>query len=353
MIPRLAVLGAGGWGGNWTERVLRDPDVEAVAFVDARPDVLQRLSDRGVPSDHLFDSVAQALNTVVPDAVTCSIPNPQRVPILRKVLERGLHILADKPLVHDPDTLRSLLEASRSRETVFMVAQNYRFFEGVVWLKKHLAEQTIGPVGSVHVHFQKEHPYVDACFLRDLSAHLPLGVEMSIHHYDMMRYLLNAEPLRLTAHGWRSPWSPGKGYTALDVHLDFPGGVHVAYDANWNARYDRTSWAGHWELSGENGALSYGNSSRSFARFDRESREIESEAGLDEQRDTQQSMNRVWSMFKTAIIKGESQDVEAPAFCPIEDNANSLGIAYAVGASIETGGTIDIPEFLHSQGLSV
>lgn len=325
----VAVLGAGGWGTNWLERALRDPDCEILAVADANPEVLARLAARGVPEQHLFASADEALSAGPTDLVTCSIPNPHRLPGLVRALAEGRHILADKPLVHTADALETLLQAGRGRKSVLMVAQNYRLFHGVRRIAELLRGGAIGPVGSMHVHFLRSHRVVSASHVRHLPGIAAMGLEMCIHHFDLMRCFLDgATPEAVDIRGWRTPWSPGAGLDGLAATLEFPGGVRVAYDASWGAAYDATDWNGHWEILGPRGTISYGASGRALRVYDESGAQVEADPGANADDDTTQSVDGVWARFKQAVADvtaGRTRVDEV--FCSPEDNAKSLAIA--------------------------
>jgi predicted dehydrogenase len=338
----IAILGAGGWGGNWTERALRDPDVEPVAFADANPEVLDRLAARGVPRERLFSDADEALNAVASDAVTVSIPNPHRVPALLRALQEGRHVLVDKPLVHTAEAVRALLDAGRDRKTVFMVAQNYRLFAGTQRIKALLDSGEIGAAGAMHVHFLRDSGAWRGRPVGRLPGILGLGMEMCIHHLDMMRYLLNAEPLEILARGWDAPWSGLEGFQGLQFHVLFPGGVNVAYDADIAAAYNRTDWNGHWEVLAEAGSVSYGDPGRSVRAYRSGGEEFVSDAGPNEGFDTAQSMDQVWRLFKDAIARVQAGASPLDTFCPLEDNVNSVAMVLAAERSIAEGRAVAI-----------
>jgi predicted dehydrogenase len=343
MPVRVGVFGAGGWGANWAERAMMDPEMDVVAFVDTRPQVLDALAERGVARDTLFDSAQEALETAPLDAVTVSIPNPAREPVLRAALERGWHVLADKPLVHSADTLRELLALGRGRSTVFSVAQNYRLFESVLALRKALKSGHIGRVGAAHVQFLRPLPAGPDYFVHRLPGVLPLGAEMSIHHFDMMRYLLGSDPVRISAAAWRENYAPGEGWTSLAAVLEFPEDVRVVYDASWTSPRTITDWPGHWEVVGETGHASFGREGQCLELFDRHGKPVRQTGTVP----ALHTLDGVWAAWKRAIASGRPDDV----FCPLEDNARSLAISFAVGEAAESGMTVEYDDFLKERVL--
>jgi predicted dehydrogenase len=338
----IAVLGAGGWGTNWTERVLRDPDVEAVAFADANPEVLESLSRRGVPRERLFSDAEEALVKVASDAVTVSIPNPHRLLYLLRAVNDGRHVLVDKPLVHTADAVDALLEAGKGRKTVFMVAQNYRLFAGTQRIKTLLDSGDIGKPAGIHAHFLRDSGAWSGRPVGRLPGILGLGMEMCIHHLDMMRYLLDAEPLEVSARGWNASWSALDGFQGLQFHLLFPNGVNVAYDANNAAAYNRTDWNGHWEVLAERGSVSYGDPGRSLRAYRSGGEEFVSDPGPAEAFDTARSMDGVWSRFKDAVARVEAGASPLDTFCPLEDNVKSVAMVLAAERSIAEGRAVAV-----------
>lgn len=348
----VAVLGAGGWGWNWTERALRDPDCKVVALADTNPAVLKSLEDRGLSRSLLFSDAAEALAAGHTDLVTCSIPNPRREPHLRAALADGRHVLVDKPLAHTIEATRDLLTLARDRRTAFIVAQNYRRFEGVQRIVRALGRDGIGPVFAIHAHFLRSAEHMRHSIVRFLPGFQAMGLEMCIHHFDLMRLFLGGAPVSVSAHAWRSPVSSGEGYDGLDVHLEFPNGVHVAYDATWAASHDGTDWCGHWEILAERGGISYGGAGRSLRVFGPEGRTLEHEPEVDVNADTKQSLDSVWATFKQQA-DAISVGVLAPGdeFCSLEDNALTMAIALAAERSVDTGAPVEFEGFRRRSGL--
>lgn len=330
----IAILGAAGWGGNWTERALRDPDVEPVAFADINPSVLDALAERGVPRDRLFESGEEALERVHSDAVTVSVPNPHRVPLLMRALAEGRHVVVDKPLVHTAEALRALLAAGEGRKSVFMVAQNYRYFAGAKRVKELLSSGDIGRPISIHAHFLRDPAAWRGRPAGRLPGVLSLAMEMCIHHVDLMRYFVGADPLEVSARGWTCPSSGIEGFTGLDFHYVFPGGVHVAYDATNAAVHSATDWCGQWQILTEGGMISYGEAERSLRAFGADGQELFLDPGPAEMPDTGQSMDRVWAAFKEGIARVEAGEPPMTTFCPLEDNAASVAMILSAAQSI-------------------
>ena len=348
---KFTLLGAGGWGANWTNLLMSDPEIDLVAVADRNPEVLKTLADRGVAQSRLFSEADEALD-VTSDAVIVSVPNPARVSLMLRIVSEGRHLLVDKPLVHTTGDLNALLAAGSHRKSVFMVAQNYRLFSGIRMVKNDLVSGRIGPIDTVQVQFLKHTEHRPEYFVGNLPGILPLGIEMCIHHFDLMRYLLNAEPVRVTARGWRQSWSYGIGWTSIDAHVEFPDGVRVSYASAWNKPRHATCWPGRWDICGRDGSICYGEKGRSVEFFDPSARSIFRDPGPEVVPDSRASMSAVYRDFKASV--SSVNDGASPfktGFHTLEDNARSLSLALAVGESAETGHTVDLTEFTARHGL--
>ncbi|HOC32419.1 MAG TPA: hypothetical protein PKK84_09270, partial [Armatimonadota bacterium] len=59
---KFTLLGAGGWGANWTNLLMSDAEIDLVAVADRNPEVLKRLADRGLDTSRLFADSDDALD---------------------------------------------------------------------------------------------------------------------------------------------------------------------------------------------------------------------------------------------------------------------------------------------------
>src|SRR3989441_8784006 len=117
---RGAIIGLGnvaleGHLPGWTRR----DDVEIVA-VSATERGRRQLADARLPAARWYDSVDGLLAHEPLDFVDICTPPASHGPLVCRALERGLHVLCEKPLVVGPDDLARvsrLAEATRDRKS--------------------------------------------------------------------------------------------------------------------------------------------------------------------------------------------------------------------------------------------
>ena len=360
---RLLVLGSGGWGRNYIRAALADDRWDIAGFVDRNPDVLTTLmKEYNVSKEKLFGDPLKALDTAHPDSVTCSIPNPARVPILLKAINRGIDVLVDKPVVHTVEELKRVLDAYAHSSSIVSVAENYRLFPQSQFIYDRIQSGTLGKLGGMHVRFAKQTKFMGNKFYGKLPGWKAVGLEDVVHYVDLFRFFAGADPNIVFSWGWRRPWNWGVGYTAIQASLEMKNGTFAEYDGTWDPSVNLTPWEGEWLLELENGSIVWnriegrvevydttGNRKANYApegqRAPVKPRDIldaQSEDSIDFVSEV--SMDKVFELYTLAILAG------GKVYCPLEDNAVTMSATLALEQSAATGRTVDCDEFVERNG---
>lgn len=361
---KLLILGAGGWGRNYVRAALKqEASWDVVGFADVDPKVHRTLMEENhVPENKIFTDASKALDSLKPDAVTCSIPNPQRFPILMKALEEGIHIIVDKPVVHTIVQLKELLKAHKNSKAVFSVAENYRLFPQSKFIHDTISKGSLGKLGQISVRFAKNTKFMGNKFYGQLEGWKAVGLEDVIHYVDLFRYFAETNPTELFSWAWRHSWNYGRGYMSIQANLKFANGAHASYYGTWDVPVNLTPWEGEWLLEFQNGAIIWNRIEGKVEVFDnqghrvalgpagfgaekpRESLEAQSEDTIDIISET--SMDEVFNAFTSAVTSG------GDVYCPLEENACTMAAALALEKSCELNRPVTFADYLNSEGLS-
>ena len=124
---RLGVIGAGALGYHHV-RLLRDVSGgELVGFHDARPDRAEKVaSELGVRS---FDSVDALVDAC--DALTIAVPTPAHYAVAKTALEKGRHLLIEKPLAASIAEADELLGIAKRTGALIQTGHVERFNRAV------------------------------------------------------------------------------------------------------------------------------------------------------------------------------------------------------------------------------
>lgn len=84
------------------------------------------------------------------DAAVVALPSNLHVEVAQYLIEKGIPIFMEKPLATSRDGLKALLRTVKEKEVVTMMAQSYRWHEGMLKLKKTLDSGALGRPLSVN-----------------------------------------------------------------------------------------------------------------------------------------------------------------------------------------------------------
>jgi predicted dehydrogenase len=253
-------VGLGPHGRNWARQVLPDiREVDVLGFVDTDPYALDLLrQEANIPASKCFESFREAIGETHPKAVLITTSLPSHAQVIRASLEAGLHVLVEKPFAPNLETARELVELAASKDLVLMVSQNYRFFPAPRAIASLVRESALGRLFEISIDFRRYSYAAPERRGRHFHEEQPLLVDMSIHHFDLLRLILNREPDRVFCEAWNPRWTSFAGPSVAVGSIDF-GEVVVSYRGSWVSAGPITPWAGDWRLEFEHGEVYWTN----------------------------------------------------------------------------------------------
>jgi predicted dehydrogenase len=257
MTLQIIQVGLGGWGSSWAKEVVaQNKDVETTAWVEIDASTLEAARKRlDLPQQRCFTSLEQALKKVPADAVLITASLPGHVPSARAALEAGKHVLMEKPFAPSMQEAKELVELASEQRRILMISQNYRYEPAAQAAAQLVKEQAVGALGTIHLDFRRYDnvkPFEES---RHYAIWEPLLADMAIHHFDLMRMVIQQEPVEIYCKTWNSPWSKYLEPAAGTMTITFAGGAVVSYRGSWFSTAPQTNWAGEWHMEGELGEI--------------------------------------------------------------------------------------------------
>ena len=83
----------------------------------------------------------------------------------------------------------------------------------------------------------------------------PLVLDMSIHHFDMIRCMFDTDVRAVQAASVNAPWNWNKGDATVMAQLTLMNRVVVNYFGSWVASGAETPWNADWRIEGSKGVL--------------------------------------------------------------------------------------------------
>jgi len=254
---RIVQVGMGFWGRDWAEHVVPEvPEVELVGCVDSDPRALALLQEQlPFSAQRCFPSLDQAVDATQPDAVLVTTTLPGHAPITRAALEAGLPVLCEKPFTDTLEVAKELVDLAAAKGVTLMVSQNYRFFPAVRTAARLVRERALGELYEAAIDFRRNDPVPPNPPIRHHTDRHPLLVDMSIHHFDLLRLILANEPLSVSCEASNPSWSGFQSPPVAVASMLLDSGAVVSYRGSWISAGPNTAWAGEWRMEFQHGQL--------------------------------------------------------------------------------------------------
>jgi len=190
---RHAIIGSG-FGIDVHLPVFLDlPFVDVVAVVDNGSGKASRLSLPGVSA---YSDWRRMLEVEKVDSISVVVPPASQAEIVLTALERGIHVLCEKPLGNDISQAKEILCACRSAGVVGAVSLQYRYEAGVEEFRHAIIRQKIGKL--LHIDFNwltsgRSNPSREWCWQHDLSMGGGVLNGFVSHLADLLYWLTGSE----------------------------------------------------------------------------------------------------------------------------------------------------------------
>lgn len=324
-----------GIGLDWLRAIAQAPDWTLAGIVDTRPDHLQTAAERlDLSPDLCFTTIDAAASTLDFDACVLVVPSPLHGALCGQALDARKHVIVEKPFTVDFGEAQGLADRAEQAGLCLVVDQNYRYMTELGTLRRAIHDRVAGSPAFMGVTFDclwPGRPY-------QWSMSDTMLLEMAVHHFDAMRYVLAAEPRTVSGQTWRPPWTRYHGDTVVSCRFDFDDGTHVAYQGSLESPGRRTPWPGVWRVECAEGALHLADLGDGYGVYrSREPDAIERIAPLPVDGRSQEP-SLLGTLQEVALALDEGRRPQSDA----RDNLRTLAMAVAVGQSSREGRIIDL-----------
>lgn len=320
---KVALVGAGGWGLQHARVFSQHPDVELCAIAGRTEAKTRKRAEQF--RLHAYTSIDEMLAKEQPDFVSLSLPNQGHFEATLKVIQAGVPLLAEKPLVFDLREADTLLNEAAKRNLFFAINFNHRYARPVHMAHEAIAQNRIGEIVFATWRFggegRSDHPHANL-------------IETQCHGFDMLEHLcgpiasISAEMTDKTAGGFRTL------VLALRFANGAVGSLVGSYDSSY--AYPDTHLL---EVNGTLGRVVVEDTVRrfTFQKAGNETAEVW-QAGYfnDREREFHRTFDGYLDAMLAAFKRGEPPPVHAMA------GRRALQLALAAIESFETGRRIDV-----------
>jgi len=211
-------------------------DLDLVGVHDISGESLAKAVELGLVSPKVtYTDLDEMLSATKPDAlIACPIIAAHALTV-EAGLERDCHVLVEKPFTDSLARAIALADLADKRDLTLGVVQNWRTKSMGDRLHDAVRQGVIGDVSHIFFRYLRDR---ERAQLPDylFEEHDPILYAMSIHHFDLFRYVLGQEIVSVTSHTARPSWSRYKTQSIFEAWLETDGGVVISYAATFSSR---------------------------------------------------------------------------------------------------------------------
>ena len=240
---RVILVGLGARARIWRRVLTANPACRIVGLVDTNAEaVAAALAE--TPDAVGGSTLAEVASMTAADAVILSTPPGGRADQIAAACDAGLAILAEKPLADSVAAAEAHVARAAAAGVPLCVGLNFRYLAVTQALKALVASEQLGPPEFGHFTYERWRdgtlPHLNKY---PLTMDQPMLWEQSIHHFDLMRFVYDADPVAIAARTFNPSWSMYRGDANVSALITFTRGIQVTYQG---------TWAGNWQRLGFN-----------------------------------------------------------------------------------------------------
>lgn len=206
---KMIVIGAGQRGGEaYAPYALDNPqDVEIVGVAEPREDRRARFAEaHSIPQENVYASWQELLDRErFADAVIIATQDRDHYAPTVKALEKGYHVLCEKPMSQDPGECVRMAQAAKKYDRKLSVCHVLRYTPFFAQIKKLIAEGAIGEVMGITLvenvaYWHQAHSYVRGNW-RNTAESSPMIMAKSCHDLDILLWLIDDTCTQVSSYG--------------------------------------------------------------------------------------------------------------------------------------------------------
>ncbi len=217
----IGLIGLGYWGPNIARNLYQNPSCELrfICDIDSKK---AEYAGQHYPNTEFITNHVDMLESGDVDAVAIALPAANHYAFVKEALQKGKHVLVEKPLALRTEEARELVELAQNKKRVLMVGHTFLYNAAVRAVKKHIDEGDLGDIYYI---------YSQRLNLGRVRSDINAMWNLAPHDVSIVLYWLNAEPVRVSA----------KGITKLQdgiedvvfLNIDFENGVSAHIHTSW------------------------------------------------------------------------------------------------------------------------
>ncbi|MDW8797486.1 inositol 2-dehydrogenase [Staphylococcus pseudoxylosus] len=264
MTLTFGVIGAGRIGQLHINSLRNNKDVKikwvSDLYCDKLSEWIAKVGIENKTKDH-----RDMINDPEVDAIVICSPTDTHVEIIKEAAAKGKHIFCEKPISLSLEEAEEAVEAVKQANVKLQMGFNRRFDKNFKQLHSILSKKELGKIQTLRITSRDpEPPPIE--YIKHSGG---LFMDMTIHDFDMARYLMQSEIVEVYATGSALVNPEIAAYDDIDtalITLKFENGSIAIIE---NCRRSVYGYDQRIEILGDHGAIDVGNEQSSTLNYHR------------------------------------------------------------------------------------
>jgi predicted dehydrogenase len=254
---KVAVIGTG-MGRYHMKEFVESPDVTLAAVCDLNREEAM-LFAKQYGAEKVVSDYRDLWEVPNLDAVSIAVPNFLHAQIAIEALERGLHVMCEKPIATTLADAKKMVETAEAQNKRLMIGMSQRFKPQSLALRDIVSRGELGEIyyarttwirrrGVPVIHFGSGGSMGrGAWFVDKAKAGAGALFDIGVHMFDLTWWLMgNPKPVSVSASSYRNLWNEEFARRGIKYDIDelssafvrFENGVTAVFDVSWAANQD-------------------------------------------------------------------------------------------------------------------
>ncbi len=250
---RVGVVGTG-FGRYHMDGFSEVPGVEILAICDVNKAEAQEFANK-YGAKYVFTSAKKMFSMDELDAVSIASPNAQHLPMTLDALQKGKHVLIEKPMTIKPRDAKTMADAAKKAGKLLMVEQSLRFRPEAQMVKAYAERGEFGKMyygrstwyrrkGWPHLHMPPDGTLGRGLwFLQKRHAGFGALGDIGVHLLDLAWYIMGTpKPVSVSGQLFRHVAVPELKAKGLPIEVEemaagmikFKDGQAIMFEVSWD-----------------------------------------------------------------------------------------------------------------------
>ena len=315
-------VGLGSFGKQWMKVILEDKQWCYTGVATRKKETLEQCGRQiGLAKEAQFDNLEDMLlKSQSADAVLITTPYFQHTEQILLSLQYGKHVLVEKPLCGSLEEAYQIRDAIKESGKKLMVAENYRFSPGAIFMHDLVKSREIGNPELIFIQYFVKHRFPDDDWRNNYR--YPVLIENATHHFDLLRYITGSEALSVWGSAFSSDLAKHWAYPSVSIQYEMSDNLNFHFAASWAYDGFNTPWEGSWRVHGTKGSIVWdGEAVKVFRDIENLFRDVKFTP--------KDSLKKVLREFSAALTENREPAID------IDDNIKTLHMVFSAIESIE------------------